>query len=274
LQYDQQLTRSNHIALLYKEFGENIKHLAANLTYLQRVIEAINVDGIPQSTDSVYVAQLWGIIGNYQMTLQDCEKLLRDNARFSWQGGFIRSVVWNFRVEPDVQDLKDRLAFLNIKISTVLKTLDLRMAHQLQKGIFRIHRDLASRIDGAHEDIIQEIQDLRSIILKHPNAVDSSSRPRTAPFDIPASLESLFEQQIQSLDIHGSQLRLVHGLDAVVYHINAATTIPINNTESKRERQWLKLAKAFWIITKVRAGQECVLFACCILCMLALELAS
>jgi hypothetical protein len=204
------------------------------------------------------------VIGNYQITLQDCDKLLRDNVKFSWRGDFIHNVIWNFTVASDVRDLKDRLAFLNIKILTILKTLDLEMAHKLKIGIFRIHRDLASRIDGARDDIVQQLERLRADIFEmftgSANAVGSSSRPRPAPLDIPASLESLFEQQIQSFN--DGQLPLVRGLDAVVYHINAATTTPAYDTKSKREHQWLELAKGFWIINRVRAGQECVLSAC------------
>lgn len=150
------------------------------------------------------------------------------------------------------------------------------MAHKLSISIFRIHRDLASRIDGARDDILQQFDVLRLEILGlrtgSSNTLTSSSRARAGPFDIPISLEGLFEQQIQDFDIDKSQFPLVRGLDAAVYHINAANTIPADNKESKRERQWLEIAKAFWIINRVRAGKEYVLSACYILLRLAVEL--
>jgi hypothetical protein len=217
---------------------------------------------MPQSLDSVYLGSLCDIIGNYRTALVDCDNLLRDNAKFSWRGDFIHNVVWNFTVASDVQALKDRLAFLNIKLLTILKTLDLGMAHQLSISIFRIHRDLASRIDGAREDIIQQLQvfksDIWGFLSGSENAFGSSPQNQAGSFNIPASLDSLFEQQMQDFVNDGSQFPLVQGLDAVVYHINAASTIPTDNKEPKSERQWLELAKAFWIITKVKAGQEYV----------------
>lgn len=137
------------------------------------------------------------------------------------------------------------------------------MAQQLNINIFRIHRDLATRIDGARDDIIQQLQVLRSDIWKiftgPTDVVASSSATHPWVFDIPTSLGALFEQRVQTCPIEDGQFPLVRGLDAVVYHINAANTIPADNKESKKERQWLAVAKGFWIINKVKAGQEYVI---------------
>jgi hypothetical protein len=256
---------STYIELLYNEFGENIKHLALNLGDLQKIIESISNNGMPQALDSVYFDSLRDIIGDYRATLQDCDNLLRDKAKFRWRGDFIHNIIWNYTVASDIQGLKDRLAYLNIKILTMLKTLDLGMAQQLSISIFRIHRDLASRIDAARDIIVNQIAALRlevqGIPTGSPIAVASSSAAQAGPFNIPASLEGLFEEQIQSLNIDSSEFPLVQGLDAVVYHIHAANMIPADTKESKRERQWLEIAKAFWIITQVRFGKEYVFCA-------------
>ena len=113
---------STYIELLYNEFGENIKHLASNLSDLQKIIEAISTNGSTQHLDSVYFDSLRDIIGNYRTTLQDCDNLLRDNAKFRWRGDFIHNIIWNYTVASDIRDLKDRLTYLNIKILTMLKT--------------------------------------------------------------------------------------------------------------------------------------------------------
>lgn len=233
-----------------------------NLSDLQKIVEDCSRSGMPPSFDSVFLHTFRGIIGNYQETLQDCDRLLRDNTKFSRRGDFIHNILWNFTVASEVQTLKDKLAFLNIKILTILKTLDLKMADRLNISIYRIHRDLASRIDEARVDIIEQFQVLRSEILGFltgsPNAVASGSRAQVGPFNISASLEGLFEERIRMLNVESDQFPLVRGLDAVVYHINAANTIATDNKGSKRERRWLEIAKAYCIITRVRAGQEYV----------------
>jgi hypothetical protein len=269
---------STYIELLYNEFGENVKHLGLNLRDLQKIIECIGTNGMTQHLDSVYFNSLCDIIGDYQRTLQDCDNLLRDRAKFRWRGDFIHNIIWNYTVASDIQGLKDRLAYLNIKILTMLKTLDLGMAQQLSINIFRIHRDLASRIDAARDDIIQQIATLRlevqGVLTGSPNAMASSSTAQTGHFDIPASLKDLFRKHIEAFDFDSSQLPLVRGLDAAVYHIHAATKIPADTRESKRERKWLEIAKAFWIITELRCGQEYVPPTCYISSSLASELRS
>jgi hypothetical protein len=255
--------------VLYNEFGENIKHLALNLGDLQKILAAISKNSMPHALDSVYFNSICDIIGNYQMTLQDCDKLLRDKTKFSWREDFIHNIIWNSTIAKDIQRLKDRLAYLNIKILTMLKTLDLGMADQLSISIFRIHRDLASRIDTARGDIIQHITALRlevqGVLTSSTNAIPLSYTAQAGRLDISASLQDLFRRQIKSLNIDSNQFPLVRGLDAVVCHIHAANNIPTDNKELKRERQWLEIAKAFWIITKVKSGKEYVLLICYIL---------
>lgn len=256
--YKYGFTKSQRAPLLYNEFGAQMKYLAANLEDLQTILEAISENGIPQPINSTNLESFREIIGDYERTLQDCENFLKDKARFSWQGDFVNNMIWNFTIASDVQNLKDRVTLLNIKLLTILKTLDLRMAHQLHIDVFRIHRDLAARIDGARDDIIQQFQALRSDIwefLTKGTAVASGS-VQVALFDIPTSLEGLFEQQIQGLSIMTGQFPMVRGLDAVAYHIIAANSIAADNKESKRERQWLEVAKGFWIVSKVKTGQE------------------
>jgi hypothetical protein len=204
------------------------------------------------------------IIGDYGKTLQDCDRFLKDKERFNWQGDFVHNIIWNFSIASEVQTLKDRVAFLNIKLMTVLKTLDLRMANQLHINIFRIHQDLAFRIDVVKEQVIQAVQDTEDKILyrlRNPNASPveaSSSRLSSNGFNIPLSLQNMFEHQLQgsSFDADPDQFPLVLGLDAVIFHIYTADSIAADSKETKRERQWLAIAKAFWMISRVKSGQE------------------
>jgi hypothetical protein len=179
-----------------------------------------------------------------------------------WSEGFIKNIIWNFNIAGKVQSLKDRVTFLNIKLVTILKTLDLSMASQLHINIFRIHHDLAMRIDSAQDRIIEMIQQTREDIKEkfRTGTAPSTSTLRASPsiFDVPIPLERLFEQRIQGsvFSSNSDQFPLVRGLDAVIYHINAANTIAADSKDNKRERQLLAIAKALWTIARVKTGQE------------------
>ncbi|KAH8671839.1 hypothetical protein BGZ60DRAFT_406020 [Tricladium varicosporioides] len=260
--YKYGFSRSQSAPTLYNEFGENIKHLGSNLEDLRKIISTVNQNGAAGGAD-LSTDTLAGLLGDYGRAIEDCEQLLKNKKYFSVHGGFVRNITWNFTIASDVQSLKDRIAVLNIKLLTVLKTLDLRLANQLHIDVFRIHRDLAARIDSARDDIIQQFQSLRKDIfhfLTEGANVDlpSSSTASTSLFDIPETLEKMFEQRLEEagFDMRLGQFPLVEGLDAVVFHINTASTIVSDKEESKQERQWLEIAKAFSIIGHVKRGDE------------------
>ncbi|KAH8590512.1 hypothetical protein B0O99DRAFT_304096 [Bisporella sp. PMI_857] len=147
--YKYGFSKAQRAHALYHEFGDNINGLACNLDNLQKIVGYLAENNNGQFLDSSYMTSLADIIGDYGKTLQDCENFLKDKERFSWQGDFVNNIVWNFSIALEVQTLNDRVAFFNIKLGTVLETLDLRIANQLHINIFRIHTDLAVRIKGA-----------------------------------------------------------------------------------------------------------------------------
>jgi len=261
--YKYGFSKAQRAHTLYNEFGDNVKGLATNLDDLHKIVGYLGDNG-GRFLDSSYMNSLVDIIGDYGRTLQDCDRFLKDKERFNWQGDFVNNIIWNFSVASEVQTLKDRVAFLNIKLMTVLKTLDLRMANQLRINIFRIHQDLAFRIDGVQEQVIQAVRATEDNILyylRNPNGNPgeaSSSRLPSNGFNVPLSLQHLFEHQLQgsSFDVDPDQFPLILGLDAVVYHIYTADSIAADSKEMKRERQWLAIAKAFWMISRVKTGQE------------------
>ncbi|KAL5315269.1 hypothetical protein ACEPPN_017921 [Leptodophora sp. 'Broadleaf-Isolate-01'] len=261
--YKYGFSKAQRAHTLYNEFGDNVKGLATNLDDLHKIVGYLG-EGGGRFLDSSYMNSLVDIIGDYGRTLQDCDKFLKDKERFSWQGDFVMNIVWNFSIASEVQTLKDRIAFLNIKVMTVLKTLDLRMANQLHINVFRIHQDLAWRIDGAQDSIIQAVQAEGSRLLDYMRsqnetpAVAPSSRLSSNTFNIPLSLQGGFEQQLQgsSFDADPDQFPLVLGLDAVIYHIYTADTIAADSRAMKCERQWLAVAKARWMLSRVKSGQE------------------
>ncbi|KAH8593104.1 hypothetical protein B0O99DRAFT_743106 [Bisporella sp. PMI_857] len=261
--YKYGFSKAQRAHTLYHEFGDNINGLACNLDNLQKIVGYLAENNSGQFLDSPYMTSLADIIGDYSKTLQDCEKFLKDKERFSWQGDFVSNIVWNFSIASEVQTLNDRVAFLNIKLGTVLGTLDLRMANQLHINIFRIHKDLAVRIEGVQDSIIHAVQAAGDGILDYLQsqngnpAVPASSRPSSNTFTIPPLLQGLFEQEVQGTDFDTDPDRfpLLLGLDAIIYHIYTADTISADSGAMKCERQWLAIAKALWILPRVKSGR-------------------
>lgn len=239
--------------------------MGTNLDDLQKIVGSINPNSITQYGQAAELSctdALVDILGDYGRILQNCEDFLREKERFSWQSDFVNTIHWNFSIAGEVQRLKDRVVFMNIKLMTFLKTLDLRMANQLHIDLLRVHEDLITRIAGVEDTILVALQKATDEIVskvQNPSAVEAtaSSRSHTNILNLPESLKSLFLSQLQDtpLESAGGQFPLTRGLDAVVFHISTANAVS-SGDEYRLEKEWLAIAKALWIISKVKEGKE------------------
>ena len=59
------------------------------------------------------------VLGNFRETLNDCERLLDDHRYFTKCDGFVSTVSFYYQVDPEVQKLRDRIAFHNIKVNRI-----------------------------------------------------------------------------------------------------------------------------------------------------------
>lgn len=58
------------------------------------------------------------ICGDFRKTLNECQRLLGDTAKFErGRDNFIYNIRWNLSLEPQVSTLRDRVAFHNIKVT-------------------------------------------------------------------------------------------------------------------------------------------------------------
>ena len=69
---------------------------------------------------STTTACLTQVLGDFNETLQGCFQLLDDKSVYATQQGFLYNIQWYIRVKDDVEQLRDRIAFLNIKVSVFL----------------------------------------------------------------------------------------------------------------------------------------------------------
>lgn len=97
----------------------DIYYLAKNLDKLGKVIQEVSKQVFsPSPQEHAWdLKSLSQICGDFEKTLKDCEKLLKDGNKFEkGRGGFIYNIQWNLTIEPEVARLRDRVAFHNIKV--------------------------------------------------------------------------------------------------------------------------------------------------------------
>jgi hypothetical protein len=110
-------------ARLYIEFGVAIQNLAQNLDSIEKIIKNAKRqlrerrlhDFGPDPFDLSAFEQ---IVGNYAVTLDECNTLLDNNRKYRHdREGFVFNIVWNLDVDPTVVRLRDKIAFHNVKVS-------------------------------------------------------------------------------------------------------------------------------------------------------------
>lgn len=194
--------------------------------------------------------------------------LLEDRSEFGrGRGGFIYNVRWNLSIEPDVRRLRDRVAFHNVKINTVLKPLETKLLLDLKDDIYRVHGDLASRITDVHQTVIDVLRRIEGHWTT--NAQEASAQTSTSCLDvprIPGFLEVRFELAAKTSNPDlDNYFPFYKGVDAFHHHFEQSTTLfrpdEMSATDFFADRtpeptQYLNLMKSMWIIQKIKKGSE------------------
>ena len=105
----------------YAEFGSEIQHFARNLQKLGQVIGDVTKQvpvTLSRENHTWDLKSLLQICGDFRKTLNECQRLLEDGAKFErGRDNFIYNIRWTLSVEPQVCTLRDRVAFYNIKVT-------------------------------------------------------------------------------------------------------------------------------------------------------------
>ncbi len=237
-----------------------MKSLAEKLNDILRVVENANATWAqqpPRHTTSQGqppqkewdLSSLREIIGDYERTLTDCEKLLEENHEFRKNRNFAYNIKWNIVIQPKVEQLCKRLKFHNSKISFLLKPLELTLLSD-------IHSDLASRIDAVHRSI-QHLQGL--LIPDVEQALSQKEGTIIVRLDVSPDIESRFQTAAERSypDIRkAGNFPLQAGADAFVAHFEESTkkfTARGNFLDDRKppQQQYLALLKSIWIMGRL-----------------------
>jgi hypothetical protein len=114
----------------YREFGDDVRNLAINLDLLYVVIKRAEQLGESLVEINRFTKPGLGadaasrqVLGDFVCTLNDCRHLLDDEKYFQKYEDFVTSINWYNQIDPEVQKLRERIAFHNIKVISLRHTM-------------------------------------------------------------------------------------------------------------------------------------------------------
>lgn len=233
----------------YIEFGVAIQNLGKNLEKVKKVTEnardQLQRDRLQSFDDDELLdtKSLDQILGNYNRTLADCERLLRDKAKFRHDSrNFVLNIVWNVEVEPEVTRLRERLAFHNVKILMVLKPLEMKMLADIRRLILDLH-----------DEVMVELKEIKGILTSPTTDAQAEERRLlSASLSVPDALATrlngaLIQDRPECQDPETFPLQL--GMDAFLYYFQEGNST--SETDS-----YLNLMKCLWIMAKMKNSAE------------------
>jgi hypothetical protein len=241
----------------YQEFGNDIKNLSENLNDISQVVENAKAQLSPLSVRfrspppqrNWNLSSLREIIGDYNGTLMECQKLLDENHEFRRSRNFVYNIEWNALIQPKVDQLRRRLHSHNSKILFLLKPLELSLLSD-------IHKDLVERIDAVHRSLLR----LHGLLIPDvEQALSEQERNIPCTLAIPADIETKFrtaaEKSHPEIRTPGS-FPLQAGADAFVTHFEESTKkFTAGNFVRQRtpdKKQYLTLLKCVWIMERLQ----------------------
>lgn len=253
----------------FREFGEDLSHLAESLQRLEDVIHNARStfqyhgqtapDDLGWDEDS-----LIDIIGDYYATLNECMVLVKANKTYmTTTTGPVANIHWNIFVQPQVDKLRRRILLHNTKAQHVLQPfqIDFRM---------RIYKDLAQRI--CHVAVQHDVRRKRQLqALMHafdPSLIqgsDESEEPEICEIELPDGIRQQLQTMFEShpdIEVDGFDSPLLRDIaDAFVTSFDKLTRVfqpntgPIGTTEPPEE-QYLGLLTCQFLMSKMLESPE------------------
>lgn len=260
----------------YREFFEDVESLAQSLQHLTTVIEAARQSFAsqrlepPPPTFGWHRQSLLEIVGDFDATLRECDRLITDNKSYSTAPGPMRNLQWNAFVMPSVERLRRRILMHQSKLKHLLIPfeIDLKM---------RLHTDLTQRIDNMHEDVRNAQIDVRAIrrqmealqrFLNPDSVLGTDPEPQevtTSTLVIPSPVEERLEGMLslhfrRFVDEDGTSA-LSDLADAFVRHLDNARSLESTGDALHEETEdtgnrYIRLLICQFLMSKMRASED------------------
>ena len=130
-------------------FRDDIKSLAEALSQLQAIIDNAGKHRparpwhVRGDAFQAALQVLPDVTGNFQKTLEDCEKLLLQHARLrQGQSNFVSNFQWRSSAERDINILRERVRFHVTKVALIAKPFELQLLQGIQRELRLLRRDV------------------------------------------------------------------------------------------------------------------------------------
>lgn len=205
------------------------------------------------------LASIKEIVGDYQNTLADCEKLLEENPGFGSNRGAFYNLEWNILLQPKVDYLQKRLSAHNQKIQLLLEPLELSLLSEIQRDVSDIHQDLADRITAVHHSVLH----LQGCIISDAaEAMSEQLQPMQIPLEVPAFIEAKFlaaAVKVRPEVRRPKRFPLQLGADSFLAHFWKSTKCfqagRFLSDRTPPPEQYLNLLKCVWILLRIEDSE-------------------
>jgi hypothetical protein len=186
----------------YSTFGREVKAFNDHIEKLQHSIERVNTCRsqwplAPSPQDELDLAPLNRLVGDYKSTLIACQKFLDKNAAFEKDGaGIIKRIRWSSLLADDISEMRDRIHFHNVRLTALLKPMELTLHARLREDIRNLHEGM----QAGFEDVISRLNEIKGYLLGNlTQAMDQAQQPLPEELPpVPAFLRGSFALAAQS----------------------------------------------------------------------------
>ena len=199
------------------------------------------------------MAVLPDITGNFQKTLEDCEKVLKSHQRLqTGRSRFFDNLgFWSTGAGSDIENLRSRLQFHVTKINLVTKPFEVKLLSEIHRDVRETRAGVELLIGIATNGI--NIEQARA-------GVDTTLQS----LKIPAGIVSRFEEALQTgapvSYMATSDMPVKEGFDALVYSFSTSTvefrSVPRLGQNVPEGSQYLNLLKSIWISNQLRQSSH------------------
>ena len=179
------------------------------------------------------------IVGDFQTTLCECERILAEHSLYlRTPSNFRQNVLWEFRIQAKVDKLINRVQFHISKISLVTE--------QLQYGLLR---DMVATL----KHIGRNVADIHNVVV---TGLLQPARPATT--SIPEALAVRFNDALMAPNRPQSfedplHVPIQEGFDALAYHFFQSTVHSCGPPGSAQPlEQYINLLKARWLLQVIK----------------------
>ncbi|KAK4667504.1 hypothetical protein QC763_309860 [Podospora pseudopauciseta] len=235
----------------YLEFGQDIKDLRISLLNLAGAIDQADRGSLLNNRPTTAAANNFHhVLGNFTGVLEECLRLFERHSTYGRNRGPIYNWRWFLLVKDEVMMLRERIAFLNIKLSVAFKALEIETSDGTRRLIVGVGELLLQRFDLLEARL--------SVMLGQPRPAEPER-----VLEIPQPLEDLLVAI--AISKHGSlsSMPLAQGIDETIFYLDRATCWHARRrveqpTEQILVSQIANMIRAYWTLQATRSGNECM----------------